>query len=144
MVKLEGFCPENWRTSLRVREDQKSFVSTPDRILARAWAYRDQSSRAYLVKLDDEPIGMALYYDCPELGAYDLSQLFIDERYQRKGYGKKAAKLIIEEMEKEHRFDRITLCYIEGNEAAERLYRSLGFVHTGERDLDEIIMEKNI
>ncbi|MBQ3393589.1 MAG: GNAT family N-acetyltransferase [Oscillospiraceae bacterium] len=144
MIRLERIGPENWRTGLSVREDQRDFVAAPDRILARAWAYRELSSRAFMITIDGEPTGMALYYDCPELEAYDLSQLFIDERFQGRGYGKKAAELLIETMKKEHRFDRIVLCYKEGNEAAEKMYLDLGFVHTGERDLDEIIMEKQI
>ena len=75
---------------------------------------------------------MALYYDCPELEAYDFSQLFIDERYQGRGYGKAAAKLILERMEQERKFDKVILCY---------MYESLVFYHTGEVYEDEIIME---
>jgi len=144
MISLEQIGPENWRVDLKVRDDQKDYVSPPNRLLARAWAYRDYNSKAFIITAEGEPVGMALYYDSPRLDAYDLSQLFIDERYQGKGYGKQATLLLLKEMEQEHRFDRIVLCYIEGNEIAEKMYLELGFVHTGERDLDEIIMEKKI
>ena len=144
MISLEQIGPENWRVELSVRDDQKDFVSPPTRLLARAWAYRDYNSRAFIIMFDDEPVGMALYYDIPELGAYDLSQLFIDRRFQGKGWGKQAAMLLLEKMEHEHRYDKVVLCYKEGNEVAEKMYLELGFVHTGERDLDEIIMEKRI
>lgn len=142
MVRLENITPENWRLGLKVSEAQKNFVSDDMKLLARAYAYRENGSRAFVVYCDEVPVGMALYHDCEELGAYDFSQLFIDERYQGKGYGTEAAKLIIEMMEKDGRFDKIILCYIEGNEAAKNMYEKLGFYLTGERDEDEIIMEK--
>ena len=35
---------------------------------------------------------------------------------------------------------KVVLCYIEGNEAAKKLYEQFGFIET-DRDEDEIIME---
>ncbi len=86
---------------------------------------------------------MALYYDCPECNAYNLSQIFIDERYQHKGYGKLALKLILERMRKENRFDTVTLCYVEGNHEAKILFERLGFKYI-DKDEDEIIMERKL
>lgn len=78
-----------------------------------------------------------------ELGAYDFSQLFIDERYQGKGFGYAAASKIIEIMKADGKFNKAILCYIEGNESAKKLYEKIGFFCTGERDGDEIIMQMN-
>lgn len=74
--------------------------------------------------------------------AYDFSQLFIDERYQGKGFGTEAAKHILRMMESDGRYDKVILCYIDGNEAARNMYEKLGFYLTGECDEDEIMMEK--
>lgn len=142
MIRLENVNPENWRLGLKVSEKQKCFVSDDMRLLARAYAYRESRSRAFVIYSDEAPVGMALYYDCEELGAYDFSQLFIDERYQGRGYGIEAAGLIIDMMINDGRFDRVILCYIEGNEAARNMYEKLGFHLTGGSDEDEIIMEK--
>lgn len=142
MIRLENVNPENWRLGLKVSEEQKSFVSDDMRLLARAYAYRESGSRAFVIYSDETPVGMALYYDCEELGAYDFSQLFIDERYQGRGYGIEAARLIIDMMINDGRFNKVILCYIEGNEAARNMYEKLGFYLTGEQDEDEIIMEK--
>lgn len=139
MIRLEEISPENWRYDLRVEKSQQSYVSDGMRLLARAYAYRNYNSVALVIFNDDTPVGMALYYDIQE--AYDFSQLFIDRKYQRMGYGEDAARQIIERMKAEHRHEKILLCYIEGNEAALSLYRKLGFVHTGERDGNEIVME---
>ena len=142
MIRLENVNPENWRLGLKVSEEQKRFVSDDMRLLARAYAYRESRSSAFVIYSDETPVGMALYYDCEEIGAYDFSQLFIDERYQGRGYGIEAARLIIDMMINDGRFDKVILCYIEGNEAARNMYEKLGFHLTGEQDEDEIIMEK--
>ena len=79
-------------------------------------------------------------YDCPELDSYDLSQIFIDERYQGKGYGKAATRLVLDETQCNAKFSKVVLCYIEGNDVAGKLYEQFGFVEIG-RDENEIIME---
>ncbi len=84
-----------------------------------------------------------MYYDCEPLGNYNFSQLFIDERYQGKGYGRAATQLVLDTMKKDGRYKKVCLCYIEGNEAAKRLYESFGFCEI-DRDGDEIIMELGI
>ena len=121
---------------------QESFVADSATMLARAYAYRESRSKAYVIYNDTLPVGMALYYDCAELNAYDLSQLFIDERYQGNGFGIEAAKQILDKMKSDSKYDRVTLCYIDGNEAAKNMYEKLGFRLTGDRDENEIIMEK--
>lgn len=142
MIRLVDVGPENWRLGLRVSEEQKTFVSDEMRLLARAYAYRGCRSQAHVIYDDDTPVGMSLYYDCEPLCAYDFSQLFIDCRYQGKGFGLAAARLILERMAQDGTYDKAVLCFIEGNTAAQRLYEKLGFRLTGERDGDEIVMEK--
>lgn len=142
MIRLENVDPGNWRLGLKVSESQKSFVSDDMRLLARAYAYRESRSNAYVICDDDIPVGMALYYDCDERKAYDFSQIFIDERYQGKGFGTEAARQILKIMESDGKYDKVVLCYIDGNEAAKNMYEKLGFYLTGECDEDEIIMEK--
>ena len=142
MIRLETVNPDNWRLRLRVSDAQKSFVADSATILARAYAYRESRSKAYVIYNDTLPVGMALYYDCAELNAYDLSQLFIDERYQGNGFGIEATKQILDKMKSDSKYDKVILCYIDGNEAARNMYEKLGFTLTGDRDEDEIIMEK--
>ena len=144
MIHLETITPDNWRPGLSVREDQRNYVSDSSGILARAYAYRNDRSQAFIIYDDDVPVGMAMYHDLDEWNAYDFSQFFIDHRYQRKGYGRKAAELILEMMKADRKYDRVALCYIDGDDAAKNLYEKLGFRHTGEMDEDEIIMEKRL
>lgn len=141
MIRLEPITPDNWRLGLRVREDQRNFVSDSAGILARAYAYRDSRSQAFIIYSDELPVGMAMYHDWDEAAAYDFSQLFIDRRYQGRGFGLEAARLILEKMRQDGKYDKVYLCYIEGDDAAKHLYEKLGFRHTGEAWEDEIIME---
>ena len=141
MICLEPIGPDNWREKLEVREDQKRFVSAPDRILARAYAYREQRSQARLILDGEIPVGMLLYHDWPEAEQYVFSELLIDRRYQRRGFGMEAARLALDEMRADGCYPKVCLCYIEGDEPARDLYEKLGFTHTGEVDEDEIIME---
>lgn len=140
MIHLVDIDPGNWRLGLRVADSQKNYVSDSYAMLARAYAYREQRSRAFVIYDNETPVGMGMYHDCPDLDAFDLSQIFIDERYQRKGYGKAATKLVLDAMKQDGKYSKAILCYIEGNNAAKDLYESFGFVEI-DSDEDEIIME---
>ena len=147
MINLQPVTPDNWRSGLKVAPEQENYVANAAVLLARAYAYREYGSRAFVIYNDDLPVGMALYYDYYDedgRGAYEFSQLFIDARYQGRGFGTKAAELVLDKMREDGRFEVVTLCYIEGNDEARRMYEKLGFTHTGEADGDEIIMEKRL
>ena len=144
MIRLEPITPDNWRLDLRVREDQREFVSDSAGMLARAYAYRDSRSQAFVIYSDELPVGMAMYHDWDEAAAYDFSQLFIDQRYQGRGFGLEAARLILERMRQDGKYNRVCLCYIDGDDPAKRLYEKLGFHHTGEAWEDEITMEMEL
>ena len=140
MIRLEDVNSENWRTDLRVSEEQKPFVADRTVLLARAYAYREYRSRAFFILDEKTPVGMGLYYDCPECDAYDFSQIFIDKRFQGRGFGKQAAKTVLEEMKRNGKYKKVVLCYVEGDTAAKSLYEKLGFAETC-REGDEIEME---
>ena len=144
MIRLETVTPENWRLGLRVREDQRRFVADSAGILARAYAYRDSRSQAFVIYQDDVPIGMAMYYDLDDEKEYNFSQFFIDQRYQGKGYGYEAASLVLQRMKADGKYDKAVLCYVDGDDAAKKLYEKLGFRLTGEAEEDEIIMEMKL
>lgn len=93
MIRLVDVDPDNWRLGLHVRDDQKEYVAGSAVLLARALAYRNSRSRAVVIYDDETPVGMALYYDLED--SYNFSQFFIDERYQGRGLGYKAAEMIL-------------------------------------------------
>ena len=144
LLRLEEVNPDNWRLGLHVKESQKEYASDTMHLLARAYAYREDRSRAAIIYDNDTAIGMALYYDCNDLNAYVLSQFFIDERYQGKGYGLAATVRILDDMRKDGKFKKVILCYVEGNDAARFLYEKCGFRQTGDRDGNEIVMQLDL
>ena len=143
MIYLENIDPGNWRLNLKVADHQKGYVSDRVTMLARAYAYRDSRSRAFVIYDDETPVGMAMYHDCEDMDAYDLSQLFIDERYQGRGYGKTATQIVLDMMRQEGTYEKVVLCYIEGNVAAKKMYEGFGFREC-DRDEDEIVMELSL
>lgn len=142
MTSLRPVTPDNWRFRLKVAPEQEKYVASSTVLLARAYAYRESRSRAFVIYDDDTPVGMALYFDEDEYDCFNFSQLFIDERYQHRGFGLEAARQLLEMMKADGRFDRVALCYVEGNDASPRFFEKLGFRHTGEVYSGEVIMEK--
>ncbi len=128
---------------LDVEESQRTYVASIHIILGRAYVFRDCHPRVFWIFADDAAVGMAIYYDDPEGQAYDFSQIFIDKHHQGRGYGKEAVALILEEMRKEGRYNKVTVCYVEGNDASKALFESFGFVETS-HPWDEIFMEVNL
>ncbi|MDE5590313.1 MAG: hypothetical protein K2J60_14440 [Acetatifactor sp.] len=56
MIRLEEINPGNWRLGLKVSEEQRQYVSDSARLLARAYAYRESRSNAYVINYDDIPV----------------------------------------------------------------------------------------
>ena len=136
MIHLETVTPDNWRLGLQVRDDQHNYVSDSAGILARAYAYRNNRSQVFIIYNDDLPVGMGMYYDLDDFNAYNLSQFFIDQRYQGKGYGSEALGLILNELRKEGHYDHVEVCVKKDDSAAIRLYEKNGFVDSGYIDED--------
>lgn len=69
----------------------------PERIRPNALAIYD----------DETPMGMGLYYDCPDLESYNFSQLFIDERYQGGECGRGTVELVLDAMGKDGKYQKV-------------------------------------
>lgn len=143
MLHFEEVNPDNWRINLAVAESQKHYVADRVTTLARAYAYRNARSCALFVYDGEQAVGMVMYHDDEEDEAYILSEMFIDCRYQGRGYGREAVQMVLDRMRQDGKYQKVLLCYIEGNRAAETLYKSFGF-RTIDRDEDEIIMELSL
>lgn len=141
MIRLVDIDNETGCTDLEVAEDQKNYVCNSVVMLARAYLHRKLRPRVFNVYDEVTPVGMGMYLDCPEKEAYDFCQLFIDKRHQGKGYGKAAVRLVLDEMKKEGKYQKVSMCYVEGNEASRKLFEQFGFVEVS-HPWDEIFMEK--
>ena len=139
MLKLIEVNEENWLDfrRLSVRDDQKGFLDSPVGILARGYLYRHDRARVIGIADDDTAVGIALVRDLDEEPAcYDLQQFMIDARFQGKGYGTAALRLILSALEKERKYDCAEVCVKKNDTAALRVYEKVGFVDTGYIDED--------
>ena len=77
-----------------------------------------------------------------KVNTYYIYRLMIDTKYQSKGYGFEAMRLLIDRIKSEQTYHRIYIDYRPDNKAAEKLYTKLGFVPAEtKRDDDDIIMK---
>lgn len=72
---------------------------------------------------------------------YSLWRIMIDEHHQRKGYGRAAVELALDFIRTKPcgEAEYCVLSYEPENEAARKLYASLGFTETGVIDHDEMV-----
>lgn len=88
------------------------------------------------------------FKDAPDIlkNSYSIWRLMIDKKYQRKGYGRQAIDLALDFI-KTWPNGQAKYCYLSydpGNQIAKRLYESMGFRETGDKDGDELIAIKKI
>ncbi|REB05193.1 GNAT family N-acetyltransferase [Sporosarcina sp. BI001-red] len=131
--------------SLRVAEDQLGFIEPIEECLLDAEKWTE--FRPVGLYVDNVPVGFAMYGSLRDSqGGTNLwiDRMLIDERYQRRGYGRRFMELLIERVLKEYGEQPIYLSVYAENQGALRLYEMLGFVLIGEYDADgEEIMRKD-
>lgn len=158
MVELRKITPKNVRACLDLSPGAhgKDFVAPNVVSLAQAyvWEKNDQCTvMPFAIYKDEELVGfIQLSYATPEQDedldepAYDVWRFMIDEKYQGNGYGKEALKKAIDYIKT---FPcgpagKAYLSYVPGNDGASGLYKSIGFVETGEISHGEVVMELDL
>ncbi len=139
MIGLADITEDNWTeaVSLSVNESQKRFVASSQGILTRGYVYRNCGGRAFLIENDGIAVGLALVREFTEEPfGYDLQQFMIDARYQNRGYGSQALKLILDELRNEGKYDHVEVCVKKEDTDAIRLYERYGFLDSGYVDQD--------
>ena len=134
MLKLIEVTEENWLDlrRLSVSETPTGFLDSALGILARGYVYRHDRARVIGIADDDTTIGVALVRDLDdEPACYDLQQFMIDYRFQGKGCGTAALRMLLSELEKERKYDCVEVCVKKNAAAALRAYEKVGFVDTG-------------
>ncbi len=122
---------------LSVRDDQKGYLDSAVGIVARGYVYRDARARVFGIAADGMPVGLALVKDLDEEPAcYDLQQFLIDRRFQGRGYGTEALRMILSELEAERKYGCAEVCVKRDDAAALRVYEKVGFTDTGYVDPD--------
>jgi diamine N-acetyltransferase len=146
MISLRAITKDNYDEclKLKVAEDQKRFVATNVRSIA------DSKILPYLIPLAvyvaETMVGFTLHGKDPESKKYYIVRLMIDERFQGKGYGKRATLKLIEKMGNHEDCDAVYLYFVSDNFGAEKLYTNLGFEKTGviDEEYSEIEMRLDL
>lgn len=138
-VTLQEISADNWLECLRLQltDEQQDLVASNAFSLVQASYNSDCFPLA--IYQEETMVGFLMWgrNDC---GQYWIMRLMIDYRYQGQGYGKAALESAIALLHQKPDCHEIFIDYVEGNIIAEKLYRSLGFVPTGEKNDREIIM----
>lgn len=138
---------------LKVSEDQQDFVAGNDVSLIEAYIAKAENGQIFPFGIykNDLPIGFLMigfgtdssWDKAPAIAQnnYDLRRLMIDAKFQGRGYGKEALNLALEFIRTFPcgKAEYCWLSYEPENKAAQDLYRSYGFVETGEKDGEESI-----
>jgi diamine N-acetyltransferase len=143
-LTLRDITNSNFREciGLKVAEGQNSFVASNMYSLAEAKA--DGVSDPYAIYADDQMVGFIMYDFEPGEDRGYITRLMIDARFQGRGYGRQAISQVIDRLKAIPECREIQTGYMPGNEAAKRLYESLGFVKLGEDEDGEILTRMTV
>ena len=121
--------------ALELAPEQWAFVETPAVPIAQASSDRALWFRA--ISAGDEPVGFLMVRDAPLFGTaapgeYDLWRFLIDRRHQRRGYGRRAMRLLLAELRARPGAVGLRRSYVPGEGGPRDFYAGLGFAETGE------------
>jgi diamine N-acetyltransferase len=138
-VALREITTESVRAvcNLAVAEAQREYVAPNAVSIAEAHFVPTHWMRAIYV--DGEPAGFVLTHEVPADGTYYLWRFMVDERFQRRGVGRRAMELLLERW-RGLGASAATLSVVPANPGAITFYESLGFHLTGEEHGGEVIM----
>jgi RimJ/RimL family protein N-acetyltransferase len=132
--------------AVRVAPAQERFVGTVAGALEDAEEIPEGKPWYRAVYEGDEPVGFVMlsWNVEPEppriIGPWFLWKLLIDERHQRRGFGREAVTLVADIVRVNGGAELLTSC-VQSDGGPEPFYRRIGFTPTGELDEnDEIIL----
>lgn len=147
LINLKSLDRKNWIQCARLSldESQKDYVAPNVYSIAESKVEEHYCPR--VICFNNDVIGFLMYCvetDPPDETLFWLFRFMIDKNNQAKGYGSEALQMAIDEIFTKGA-KRIRTMYKSSNHCAEKLYKKLGFIETGEYDeCGDIILELNI
>jgi diamine N-acetyltransferase len=136
--------------ALRVAPEQSRFVGSVAGALEDAEEYPEGNAWYRAIYSGEEPVGFVmLSWDVTPvpgviIGPWFLWKLLIDERHQRRGYGRAALRQVVEIVRNAGATELLT-SYTIGEGEPWPFYERFGFVPTGERDAaGEVILSLDL
>ena len=151
-VSLQPVTAENWREliKLKVRDDQSHYVASNLHSIAESqFGFDDEghwNSHPFGIYMGDVPIGFLMYASNPAHSKIQvfIMRLMVDERYQGKGYGREAMKLVLDDIRADEKVRSVAISYSPENASAKMLYAALGFTEIDEKAGDENLSVLNL
>jgi diamine N-acetyltransferase len=134
--------------ALRVRPGQERFVASVQESIDEAAATPEGNPWCRAIYAGNEPVGFVmLSWDVTPspgiIGPWFLWRLLVDERFQRRGFGRAALQRVIEVIRTEGASELLT-SYQPGDGEPWPFYRRYGFEPTGEVDGNEIVIKLDL
>jgi diamine N-acetyltransferase len=123
--------------ALDVKPEQRSYVATNAKSIAEAHFEPRAWYRA--IAAGDDLVGFAMVHRDPDAGTFYLWRFMIDARHQRRGYGRRAMELLLDEARKDGA-EEVTLNVVPGDHSALGFYVGLGFEETGRVEYGELVL----
>lgn len=133
--------------ALRVAPRQERFVSSVEDALIEAAQEPGARAIAWGVYAGETPVGFVMIADEVDSSDYIpqyLWKLFIDERYQGRGYGTATLDLIVAYFRSRPGIAVISTSAGEGDGGPIPFYERYGFVRTGETHDDEVFLRLDL
>lgn len=117
--------------NIKIKPGQEKYIESVDECLAEAKEI--QEFHPVAICSEGDIVGFAMYGSFGSDKDTWIDRMMIDEKYQGKGLGRKAMLRLIDIVKEEYDINEY-LSIIEGNEAAQHLYNSIGFEFINEKD----------
>lgn len=124
--------------ALSVADDQNDFVATNAESLEEA--NENLACVPLGIFVDNQPVGFAMYTLDADDGNWWIYRLMIDQRFQKRGYGRAALRAVVERMSAIPGCNAVYLGVVQENQAAAAFYRREGFRETSQILGDETVM----
>jgi diamine N-acetyltransferase len=136
VVTLREITCENIRAvlGLSVAPEQRIVYPRSNGYSIAEGHYPDDDDPVWMrvIYADETPVGFLMTSEARDLGEYFLWRLMVDAQHQRKGYGSRAVRLLIERIKASGNARKLLTSHLKGDGDAGGFYRKLGFAYTGE------------
>ena len=130
MITFREITKENYMEAifLKLKPEQTSYVADNARSIAEA-AYEEG---VYIrgIYSEDTMIGFVLYDYAPEIPGWSMSRFMIGDKYQGKGYGKRALEAFLNYIKETLKIKELYISVELDNIPALTMYRHIGFTDT--------------
>ena len=154
MIQLRKITWDNWEDliDLEVTDEQDDFIASNKYSLAQAYVAAQNDKRqpvTFAIYNNEDIIGFTMFYfqdedendgsEYEEKPCYTLLRFMIDKKYQRQGFGKQAMAKVLNYINTSPlgKAAFVHLSYDPKNDAARKLFKSFGFIETGQLTGDD-------